>query len=117
MRVISGTQAWLAGLPGIFAAGRIRGGAARPTAALGLALLGGVAAWAIYRLGMAFVWSPWDRRTKAAFAAAAAEHQPRSTGGGDSRPNLERGQTLSLPVNVAAAVDLERRAGDHLGFG
>jgi len=75
VQVINATQAWLAALPGIFAplAGFVGALLSLP-AALGLALLGGVAAWAIYRLGLAFVWSPWDRRSKAAFAAAAAEH-------------------------------------------
>jgi hypothetical protein len=73
--VLRGVGDWLASLPGIFAplAGMFDALLSLP-AALGLAILGGIAFWALFRLGLAFWWSPWDRRTKAAFAAAAAEH-------------------------------------------
>jgi hypothetical protein len=75
---LRGIRDWLASLPGIFAplAGMFDALLSLP-AALGLAVLAGIACWAIYRLVLAFWWSPWDRRAKAAFAAAAAEHSHR----------------------------------------
>jgi len=75
VQTLTGIQSWLASLPGLFAPfASLFSSLLSLPAALGLALLGGVAALAIYRLGMAFVWSPWDRRAKAEFAQAAATH-------------------------------------------
>jgi hypothetical protein len=72
---LRGASNWLHALPSLFAPI-----AAVPDmllglpAALGLALLGGLASWAVYRIGLLLWWSPWDRRDRAAFSATAAQH-------------------------------------------
>jgi hypothetical protein len=70
-----GLRAWLNTLPALFTPlASVPDSLLQMPAALGLAVLGGIAAWAAYRLGVQVWWSRWDRRDRAAFAAAAAKH-------------------------------------------
>jgi hypothetical protein len=72
---LSAARAWVLTLPGIFAPlAAVPDVLLQLPAALGLAVIGGVASWAVYRVGLLLWWSRWDRRERAAFAAAAARH-------------------------------------------
>jgi hypothetical protein len=69
------THDWLDALPGIFAplADLVSMLLGIP-AVLGLAALGGLASWIVYRLVAWLWWSRWDRADRAAFVSAAAAH-------------------------------------------
>jgi len=72
---LSAAHTWLLALPALFAPlASVPDMLLQLPAALGLAALGGLASWAGYRLGLLLWWSRWDRRDRAAFAAAAAQH-------------------------------------------
>ena len=108
---LSAAHAWLLALPALFAPlASVPDMLLQLPAALGLAALGGLASWAGYRLGLLLWWSRWDRRDRAAFAAAAAQHSHERL----SRMPLT--PTRRVVLDVSAAVDLECGAGHHLGL-
>ena len=88
--VLRGVHDWLASLPAIFAP--LAGVAAsllQLPAAVGLAVLAGVACVALFRLGLFIWWSPWDRNERAAFTAAAAEHCHRRLAGAPIQRSMQ----------------------------